>query len=223
MFDFANWILSGALLSTAIPALDTAQQASQVAPAAIETQAEPALSQTEAIAKANAALNAIDTAKGKFTQLDANGNFSQGEFYLNRPGRMRFEYADPMPLLIVSDGTTVAFEDKDLETVERVPLSATPLNLILRRTADLAADADIISAEKKAGFIAIKMADKSDEAEGELELFFDPVSFQLMQWETTDITGAVTTVQLSDVELGASVSPRLFRLEDPEDEDERRR
>lgn len=222
MFDFANWILSGALLSTAIPALDMAQ-ADQTMPAVTQTQAEVEFSQTEAIARANAALNAIDTAKGKFTQLDANGNFSRGEFYLNRPGRMRFEYADPMPLLIVSDGTTVAFEDRDLETVERVPLSATPLNLILRRSADLAADADILSAEKKAGYVAIRMVDKNEEAEGELELFFDPETYQLRQWETTDITGAVTTVQLNDIELGASVSPRLFRLEDPEDEDDRRR
>lgn len=223
MFDFANWILAGLLVNAPAPVLTNAQVATP-APAEQTIAAEaPAFSETEAIAKANVSLNAIDTAKGRFTQLDGNNNFSKGEFYLNRPGRMRFEYDDPVPLMIVSDGTTVAFEDRDLETVERVPLVSTPLNLILRRNTDLAAHADILSVEQKAGMVAIRISDKSGEAEGELELFFDPVDYQLKQWETTDLTGAVTTVQLIDVELGVSVSPRLFRLDDPEDEDDRRR
>ena len=223
MFDFANWILAGLLVNAPAPVLTNAQVATP-APAEQTIAAEaPVFSETEAIAKANASLNAIDTARGRFTQLDGNNNFSKGEFYLNRPGRMRFEYDDPVPLMIVSDGTTVAFEDRDLETVERVPLVSTPLNLILRRNTDLAAHADILSVEQKAGMVAIRISDKSGEAEGELELFFDPVDYQLKQWETTDLTGAVTTVQLMDVELGVSVSPRLFRLDDPEDEDDRRR
>lgn len=221
MFNFANWILTGVLMSAPASVVTTAQSA-EVAPM-VEQPAPAALNRETALERANAALNEIDTARGRFTQLDPNNHFSKGEFYLNRPGRMRFEYEDPVPLLIVSDGTTLAIEDRDLETVDRVPLASTPLNLILRRNADLERDANILSVEEKAGLIAIRMADKSGEADGELELFFDPETYQLKQWEATDITGAITTVQLIDTELGVSVSPGLFRLEDPEDEDERRR
>lgn len=220
MFNFANWFLSGLILTAPVAVTTTAQTVAQPT----ETVApEPVFNRTEALARANAALNEIDTARGNFTQLDPNDHFSTGEFWLNRPGRMRFEYNDPVPLLIVSDGTTVAIEDRDLETVDRVPLASTPLNLLLRQNTDLAEHADILSIEKKAGFVAIRVADKSGEAEGELELFFDPESYELKQWEATDISGGITTVQLRETQLGASVDPRLFRLDDPEDEDDRRR
>lgn len=224
MFNFANWILSGAVLTSPFMALDTAQlevpatQTETTTIAPVET-----FNRTEALARANASLNAIDTARGRFSQLDPNNHFSTGTFYLNRPGRLRFEYDDPIPLLIVSDGTTLAIEDRDLETVDRVPLASTPLNLILRRNTDLAEHADIISIERKAGYVAVRVADKSGEAEGELELFFEPDTYQLARWEATDMMGGVTTVQLNDIELGVSVDPRLFRLDDPEDEDDRRR
>ena len=222
MFNFANWILSGAVLTSPFMAVDTAQL--EVPATQTETIAPTeTFNRTEALARANASLNAIDTARGQFSQLDPNNHFSTGTFYLNRPGRLRFEYDDPVPLLIVSDGTTLAIEDRDLETVDRVPLASTPLNLILRENTDLAQHADIISIERKAGYVAIRVADKSGEAEGELELFFEPDSYELARWEAIDMMGGVTTVQLSDLELGVSVDPRLFRLEDPEDEDDRRR
>ncbi|HBH88482.1 MAG TPA: outer membrane lipoprotein carrier protein LolA [Hyphomonadaceae bacterium] len=232
MFNFANWILSGAVLTSPFMALDTAQVETPVVETETAANAEvapaevapvEAFNRTEALARANASLNAIDTARGQFSQLDPNNHFSTGTFYLNRPGRLRFEYDAPVPLLIVSDGTTLAIEDTDLETVDRVPLVSTPLNLILRRNTDLAEHADIISIERKAGYVAIRVADKSGEAEGELELFFDPEDYTLARWEAIDMMGGITTVQLNDIELGVSVDPRLFRIEDPEDEDDRRR
>ncbi|WP_293612054.1 outer membrane lipoprotein carrier protein LolA [Ponticaulis sp.] len=227
MFNFANWILSGAILSSPFALTETAQMET---PAAVTTEAvaeveiaTPVFDREEALARANEALNAIDTARGSFSQLDPNNHVSTGTFYLNRPGRLRFEYDAPIPLLIVSDGTTLAIEDRDLETVDRVPLASTPLNLILRRNTNLAEHAEILSIEQKPGFTAIRIADRAGEAEGELELFFDPDTYQLARWEATDMTGAITTVQLTDMELGVSVDPRLFRIDDPEDEDERRR
>lgn len=223
MFDFANWILSGVLMASPAVVTDAAQTETATAPVAQAATTETEFNRTDALAKANQALNRIDTARGQFSQLDPNNHFSTGTFYLNRPGRLRFEYDDPVPLLIVADGTTLAVEDSDLETVDRVPLASTPLNLLLRRNADLAADANILSVEKRAGLIAIALSDKSGEAEGELELFFDPESYNLVRWEATDVAGGVTTVQLNNMELGVSVSPSLFRLEDPEDEDDRRR
>ncbi|MFC6199305.1 LolA family protein [Ponticaulis profundi] len=231
MFNLTEWIISGAMLFA--PAATTAAQSKTVEPAptvlaqaATEPQEPPAvvstLNVTEAIANANKGLSKIETAQGRFTQIDQAGRFSQGDFYLSRPGRMRFEYDDPVPLLIVSDGTTVAIEDSDLETVDRVPLASTPLNMLLRSETDLAAHANILDVSKKGGLVAIRMSDKSGDAEGELELFFDPATYELRQWESIDMNGAVTTVQLIDTETGVRLLPSLFRVEDPEDEDDRR-
>lgn len=218
MFNFAEWFLSGALIATPMAA-----NTAQVVPASPVADAPAPFNSTEALLEANRALNAISTAKGRFIQIDPAGDISQGSFYLSRPGRMRFEYDDPTPITLVSDGTTVAIEDRDLETVDRVPLSATPLNLILRKNADLAAHANILKVEKRAGLVSVLMSDKSGEAEGQLELFFDPVDYQLRKWETLDMSGQRTTVDLVSIEQGVKLSPALFRVEDPEDEDDRRR
>ena len=231
MFNIAEWIFSGALLAAPVAATVTTNlQATTPAPvvfaadpgtAAGQTVEMP-LNKTEALARANQAMNQITTAQGRFTQYDYSGNFSQGSFYLSRPGKMRFEYDDPVPILIVSDGTTLAIEDRDLETVDRVPLVSTPLNLLLRKDTDLAANANILSIGKRGGLVGIRLSDKSGDAEGELELFFDATTYELKQWESIDVNGAVTTVQLTQSEKGGSLSPRLFRIDDPEDEDDRR-
>lgn len=173
--------------------------------------------------KAAAALANTQTAKGRFTQVAPDFTVTTGDFALRRPGRMRFEYDDPTPLLIISDGATVAIEDRDLETVDRVPLASTPLGLVLDDTLDFEAEADVTDIRRSDGFVGVSMRDRSGEAEGELTLILDEANYELVAWRTVDDAGGVTSVQLSDVETGIRLDPRQFRIEDPEDEDDRRR
>ncbi|MEO1408033.1 MAG: outer-membrane lipoprotein carrier protein LolA, partial [Pseudomonadota bacterium] len=104
-------------------------------PTLVDGEAQRAL-----LAEVSAALSAVTTAKGRFVQIAPDGSESTGDFYLRRPGRVRFEYDAPVPLLIVADGATVAVEDKDLETQDRVPLGTTPLGLLLDDDLDLNQD-----------------------------------------------------------------------------------
>lgn len=217
MFNLAEWFLTGALMAS--PVTSTAQMND---PAPVTAEAV-AFDESRALANANEALNAISTAKGRFEQIDPSGARSEGSFYLSRPGKMRFEYDDPNPVTLVSDGTTVAIEDRDLETVDRVPLASTPLGLILRKNADLAEHANILAVTDKGEFISVRLSDKSGEAEGELELYFTADTYKLAKWITLDAYGQQTRVSLLDIEEGMNLSPRLFRVEDPEDEDDRDR
>ncbi|MEO1101572.1 MAG: outer membrane lipoprotein carrier protein LolA [Pseudomonadota bacterium] len=198
-----------------------------VAPAAPAPVTEPgALSdadRAEILEQAAASLANTQTARGRFTQVAPDFTMTTGDFALRRPGRMRFEYDDPTPLLIISDGATVAIEDRDLETVDRVPLASTPLGLVLDDTLDFDAEADVTDIRRADGFVAVSMRDRSGEAEGELTLILDEANYELVAWRTVDDAGGVTSVQLSDVETGTRLDPRLFRIEDPEDEDDRRR
>jgi len=93
--------------------------------------------QRAALERVSAYLNSIRTLKGGFVQIDPNGDLEQGEFYLAKPGRMRFEYHPPNPTLIVSDGDTVAVKNSKLNTVDRYPLVDTPLDLLLNDKIDL--------------------------------------------------------------------------------------
>jgi outer membrane lipoprotein-sorting protein len=78
------------------------------APTAAIAQSQPANAQLE---EAVGALRAITTLKADFTQTDRNGQRVSGTLTLKRPGRIRFQYAPGVPILIVSDGSALTFID----------------------------------------------------------------------------------------------------------------
>lgn len=189
-----------------------------------EVVADPTIvSPTErrAILKAaSEAMSSVVTAKGRFTQIAPDFSLTTGDFALRRPGRVRFAYDAPVPILIVADGTTVAIEDSELETVDRVPLSSTPLKLVLDDNIDFETEAEITNVQRANGVIAISMRDRSGETDGILTLILDARSYDLLSWRAIDEAGGITTVSLEDIEKNTRLSARLFRLDDPEDRDE---
>ncbi|MEQ8558094.1 MAG: outer membrane lipoprotein carrier protein LolA [Henriciella sp.] len=170
--------------------------------------------------KAASALASAKTAKGRFTQVSPDGGVTHGDFALRRPGRMRFDYDAPTPILIVSDGTTVAMEDSELETVDRVPLASTPLGLILDDKLDFKSEARVVDVKRGNKEVAITVEDRAGESEGQLTLFFDKATYQLNSWRALDANRQTTLVSLEDVKTNVSVDPRLFIMEDPADEEE---
>ena len=171
---------------------------------------------------ASAALAAAESASGKFMQTNSDGTITTGTFALRRPGRMRFDYDDPTPILIVSDGTTVALEDSELETVDRIPISSTPLGLILSTDLKVDEDVEVMSVLENEERIGIRVSDSSGEFEGTLTMVFDKNSYDLLGWLTVDGNFQTTVVDLVDVTTNERIDPRLFRLnEDDEEEDER--
>ncbi|MEM7766350.1 MAG: outer membrane lipoprotein carrier protein LolA [Pseudomonadota bacterium] len=198
------------------------EPAAEAAPIADPTFVSP--TEQRAILKAaGGALSSVETAQGRFTQLDPTGQRATGSFALQRPGRMRFDYDAPVPILIAADGATVAVRDDELETVDRVPLAATPLNLLLDDRLDFETEAEVLRVIKANGQVAITMRDRSGEADGELTLYLDSASYDLMGWRTLDGNDRLTFVELRDVDTGVSLNPRLFRIEEFEDEDDDRR
>lgn len=200
---------------------------------------EPSVSEPEPAAQANSgevpqsewgpvlegASNALadaKTAKGNFIQTNPDGSIVTGTFALNRPGRMRFDYDDPTPVLIVSDGITVAMEDSELETVDRVPIGATPLGLILSTDLRVDEDVEVLSVLQNADRFGIRAQDARGELEGTLTMVFDRATFELIGWLAIDGNLQSTVVDLTDVETNVRVDPRLFRLDEPEDEEEER-
>lgn len=167
------------------------------------------------------ALEEVRTASGRFGQINPDFSYIEGDFALQRPGRVRFDYDDPSPILIVSDGTTVAMEDTDLETFDRVPIGRHPLKLMFDRNVDFAGNAEIVDLLVLPNEVNLTIRDLKGEVEGELTMILDSESYQLEGWRILDAAGSSTSVQLMDVETNKRLSQRLFRIEDPEDaEDE---
>jgi len=176
-----------------------------------------------ALAGINAWLNSIETYRARFDQVAPDGSASGGTLSIRRPGRLRFEYDDPSPLLVVADGTTVAMEDSDLNTVDRIPLRSTPLWWLLKEDVDLAADARVTEVFEEDNRLYVRAEDRNDEMDGEAVFVFNPETYALEEWFAIDSLNYVTRVILSDVETDVRLSPRLFVLDEPEDDRRSRR
>jgi outer membrane lipoprotein-sorting protein len=188
-----------------------------------ETPIAPEMPIQDILKNIDARMSESETAKGGFVQTDALGDVTTGEFYIKRPGKVRFEYNPPAPYLIVSDGTTIAIEDKDLETVDRAPLGATPLKHFLKRNLSLAQDATILDVRTLDDAHLVILEDNpqnGDEAmEGILFLKFAKDTFDLTGWVTLDGLGNETRVDLVDMEFNKKIPARYFILEDEDDRD----
>ncbi len=159
-------------------------------------------------------LNGIETLEGRFIQVASNGVQDQGKFYLRRPGRLRFEYDDPNPITIVADGTWVTLTDRKLKTVDRYPLGATPLKLLLKKNVNLAKDANIVDVARDPGSLSVTAREEDGPAQGELTMVFTDPRLELMQWIITDAQGFTTTVALRDLRRDTKISPSLFVVKD---------
>ena len=164
------------------------------------------------------ALSDVKTASGQFEQVAPDYSVSTGTFALSRPGKVRFDYDDPTPLLIVSNGATVALQDSELETTDRVPLGSTPLSLLLDDNLDFQNEAQVLEVVRRDGRIGVTLQDRSGEMDGTLTLILSDTTRELLGWRTEDNGGNITSVQLIGVEYGKKLNPRLFILKDFDDE-----
>lgn len=167
--------------------------------------------QAAAVQKINAYFNGITNLQGNFEQIDANNKHATGRFYVQRPGKLRFDYAPPSELRIVADGHFLAIEDSGLKTIEKYPLESTPFRLLLGDGVDLSRDARIVGVESQEGSLAIALEDKSGDATGQIKLYFDTnPELKLKQWVITDAQGSATSVTVADIVPGRKVAADFF-------------
>ncbi len=158
-------------------------------------------------------LNSFSTAKGEFTQINADGTISTGTLYMRRPGRVRFEYAPPDNALVMAGGGQLAiFDPKSNQPPEQYPLRRTPLSLILERNVNLAR-AKMVVGHKSDGKTTTVVAQDPEHPEyGNIQLVFTDNPVQLRQWVITDDSGTQTTVILGDLTLGVSIHAGKFDI-----------
>jgi len=157
----------------------------------------------------------LSTLQAKFVQIGPHGELAEGDLYLRRPGRLRFEYAPPAPQLVVADGTWLVLYDRELRHFDRLPLFETPLSVLLAEKIDLMEKVEVVRVERAPGQLQITMVDRKRPREGSLSLVFETPSLALRQWHVRDAQGAVTTISLSDTQLGVALRPELFVFREP--------
>ncbi|MBB5688816.1 outer membrane lipoprotein carrier protein LolA [Roseomonas alkaliterrae] len=167
------------------------------------------------IARIEAYLNAMTTLRARFLQIAHNGASAEGTAWISRPGRMRFEYDPPEPLLLVADAGQFLMYDRELRAPTTLLVSQTPLGILLRREVRLSGDVTVTGVDRSGGFLRVTMFRTAEPGEGRLTLVFQPEPLALRQWAVTDPQGRETRVTLSRIETGLRLPAGLFQFNDP--------
>ena len=195
------------------PTPAAAQQPGATIPRA-EGMARLSVSETADVFRIQAYLNSIRTLSSRFLQVSSDGDFSEGTLSFSKPGKMRLEYDDPNPTLLVSDGTNLAYYDKELQQVSYFDLEATQASILLNDKVSFSSGEIIITAfERGPGVFRLTVLKGSDPLEGNMTMIFSDKPLILKKWTITDAQGIVTNISLVNPRFGAPVSPELFFLE----------
>ena len=143
----------------------------------------------------------------------ADGKRTSGKLYVQKPGRLRFEYARPATLEIVADGTSVAVRDRKLATQDLYFVGQTPLKFLLKSQIDIARDTKILDVKSSAASTSIMIEDKATfGGTSRIKLIFDAQTSALKQWTVVDPQGFETLVTLSNMDLRQRPDPGLFKI-----------
>jgi outer membrane lipoprotein-sorting protein len=164
--------------------------------------------------KVSAYLSSVQQLTGTFVQVGPDGGRTRGEFYIQKPGKVRFEYEPPSRIEIVADGQSVIVRDRKLATQDLYPLSQTPLRFLLSDRIDLLKDTNVVSVKADDVFVTVTIEEKQALiGTSRLMMMVGAKDNQLKQWTVTDPQGYDTTVAVSNLDTSKRPDPGLFKID----------
>lgn len=212
-------VLSSLALTTAAdaaPVSKTQEKPITTKPAAANTPAI-ALSQkdVEDVQKAQDYMNALKSGRARFVQTTHDGTQLVGTFYLQRPGKLRFEYDPPVEDFVVADGAFIYFYDAELKEQSNAPIGQTLADFILRPNLRLDGDLMVRSVRHVGDLMQIEVVQRADPEAGTLILGFTQNPLSLKKWRIVDPQNLITEVELFYLKTDIVHPPGLFAYAPP--------
>jgi outer membrane lipoprotein-sorting protein len=162
------------------------------------------------VGRIEAYLNNVKSLKARFTQVAGDGGVSQGTAWLERPGRMRFQYDPPAPFVLIAAHGQLIFHDESLAQTSNIPLSRTPLGILLADHVVLSGAVTVSGMQHLPGQIQLTMVRTDSPGDGSLTLIFADPPLMLRQWTVVDAQRRETHVTLYNAQIGGTFDPQLF-------------
>lgn len=182
-----------------------------LAPALILGLAFPALAEKIPLNEISRYLNSVRTLQGQFTQVNPDGSISTGTVYIQRPGRVRFEYNNDNTLVMASAGNVAIFDPKSSGGPQQYPLSQTPLSIILAENVNLGRANMVTGHSESKNATVVTAQDPQNPQYGNIQMVFTSPT-ELRQWVVTDDAGKKTTVILGEMQSGGSIPASKFSI-----------
>lgn len=165
-------------------------------------------------AKVSSYLSSVQTLVGNFVQIGPDGSRTTGDFYMQKPGKIRFEYDQPSTIAIVADGNSVIVRDRKLATQDVYPLSQTPLRYLLSDRIDLLRDTKVVGITADDLYISVTLEEQNPlVGTSRLMLMLGAKDNQLKQWTVTDPQGYDTTVAVYNLDSAKKPDPGMFKID----------
>ena len=161
-------------------------------------------------------LNGMSSLRARFVQISSNGAAAEGEVLIKRPGKMRFDYDPPHPVLLIANGLTLLFYDRELKQATFLPLWETPLWFLIREEVKLSDTVRVTRVESELGSLRLTLEDREAREAGRVTLVFSDKPLILKKWEVVDAQGIATQVSLINPVFGTDIDPEAFEYQDLE-------
>lgn len=178
-----------------------------------------AIAQQGDLASVQRHLRAVDSMTASFTQTDRVGKVLTGQMTLKKPGRIRFQYQQGVPYLIVSNGRTLYFIDYQARQQSPFPIADSPLGVLIDPSRDISRYAKVVPSNDPR-VLSVEAYDPAKPQYGRITMIFArnasaPGGLMLQGWVTLDSQNNRTTIRLNDQKFNVPVSDRTFRWNDP--------
>ncbi len=142
---------------------------------------------------------------------------TEGEFYLDRPGKFRWNYKTPYQQIIVSDGERIWIYDVDLQQVtvqkQRKGMPATPMAL-LEDSFKLHQSFNVSPMDDHNGVYRLKLESKTKESDfSEIVIGLDDNGLRFMQLH--DQFEQVTDIVFSNISNNVKLAKEIFEFIPP--------
>jgi outer membrane lipoprotein-sorting protein len=203
-----NFALVAAAFAALAPVVAQAQNKIQ-----IQRRIEFTPQQREDLDRVSEYLNTFTTLAANFIQESPKGAISSGEFYLARPGKLRFEYRPPSPTLIVAGGGKIYVRNSRLNTVDSHSVSDTPLGLLLDDKVNLRANSAVLGIDRLADRLVLRARSSTNRMQDNIQIVFSTVpTLRIVQWTVRDAQGGTTNVSLTNIQTGVPIAPEAFAI-----------
>lgn len=216
MFNVKPGLRSGALFMALLAALWLPAHGSGTARAAEAVPAPLSEADRADLARIEAYLNGLTTMESRFLQFSESG-VAEGRIMLDRPGRLRIEYAPPVPVLMIASSRLLMYHDTQLKQTTFLPVSETPAALLIDDEIALSGDVTVTAFERTASAFRVTLEQTDSPDTGSVTLMFEDAPMRLAKWRVIDAQGTAIDVSLREPRFGVAFedADELFSTVDP--------
>lgn len=164
------------------------------------------------LARVQTYLNSLRTLQARFEQVSPNGTINVGTLWMQRPGHLRLQYAPPSPLTLIAANGTVLLYDASTEATTTMPLSRSPLGILLSDEVTLSGPVTVTGVRHLPAQLEVSIVRTAEPSQGSLTLLFTEPALTLRALRIVDAHGQSTDFRLFQLQSDVNINPSVFRL-----------